>query len=204
MIAHLKGTVSAVGATTAVIDIGGFGTLVQCSPQTASGLRLGQPATLHTSLVVREDSLTLYGFADTDERDCFELLLTASGVGPRIAQATCAVLSPAELRQAIASDDVVTLTRVPGVGRKGAERICIELRDKINALALTSAPPAPSAADTATAQWREQVSGGLQGLGWSTRDAEAACDRVAELAEAVPQPPVAELMRAALRSLAKK
>nr|WP_197429962.1 Holliday junction branch migration protein RuvA [Auraticoccus cholistanensis] len=200
----MTGTVTAVGATAAVLDVNGFGTLVQCSPQTASGLRLGQTTTLQTSLVVREDSLTLYGFASTDERDCFELLLTASGVGPRIAQAACAVLSPAELRQAIASEDLATLTRVPGVGRKGAERICIELRDKINALALTTAPPEVPAAAGARELWREQVAGGLQGLGWSARDAEAACERISELAAAEPQPPVAELMRAALRSLAKK
>lgn len=202
MIAHLTGTVTAVGATSAVLDIGGFGTLVHCSPSTVSGLRLGQRTTLQTSLVVREDSLTLYGFADTDGRDCFELLLTASGVGPRIAQAACAVLSPDELRQAIATDDVVTLTRVPGVGKKGAERICIELRDKIGALSLTSAPGLPAPTPTREG-WREQVATGLQGLGWSARDAEAACDRVGELADADPQPPVAELMRAALRSLAR-
>ncbi|SDE23071.1 Holliday junction branch migration protein RuvA [Auraticoccus monumenti] len=202
MIAHLTGTVTAVGATSAVLDIGGFGTLVHCSPQTVSGLRLGQRSTLQTSLVVREDSLTLYGFADTDERDCFELLLTASGVGPRIAQAACAVLSPAELRQAISTDDVVTLTRVPGVGKKGAERICVELRDKIGALSLTSAAGLPATTSTRES-WREQVATGLQGLGWSARDAEAACDRVGELAGTEPQPPVAELMRAALRSLAR-
>lgn len=202
MIAHLRGSVTSLGTTSAVLDLGGFGTLVQCSPQTVSGLRLGQTATLQTSLVVREDSLTLYGFADTDQRDCFELLLTASGVGPRIAQAACAVLSPVQLRTAISSDDVATLTQVPGVGRKGAERICIELRDKINALALTSAPHQPASVPVGE-RWRDQVASGLQGLGWSARDAEGACDRVAELADADPQPPVAELMRAALRTLAK-
>ncbi|WP_114560288.1 Holliday junction branch migration protein RuvA [Desertihabitans aurantiacus] len=203
MIASLSGTVTALGATSVVVDVNGFGALVHCSPRTVSGLRLEQPATLQTSLVVREDSLTLYGFADTDERDCFELLLTASGVGPRIAQAACAVLSPSELRAAIASEDLVTLTKVPGIGKKGAERICIELRDKVNTLALTTQPPATSSTPTVSSAWREQVSQGLQGLGWSARDAEAACDRVAELAETTPQPPVAELMRAALRSLAK-
>lgn len=203
MIAHLSGRVAAVGATSAVLDIGGFGTLVQCSPQTASGLRLGEPATLQTHLVVREDSLTLYGFADVDERNCFELLLTASGIGPKIAQAACAVLSPGQLRQAIAGDDVATLIKIPGVGRKGAERICIELRDKINTLALTTVPDLPTTTPSAEL-WRDQVADGLQGLGYSARDADTACERIVELAGTDPQPPVAELMRAALRSLAKK
>ena len=136
MIAQVSGTVLQVGPTSAVIDVGGLGVLTLCSPNTVAGLRIGQRATLATALVVREDSLTLYGFASSDEREFFELLLTATGVGPKLAQAALAVLSPDELRRAIAGENLVQLCKVPGIGRKGAQRIVLELKDKINAVAL--------------------------------------------------------------------
>ncbi|MDO5500833.1 MAG: Holliday junction branch migration protein RuvA [Propionibacteriaceae bacterium] len=199
MIAHLKGIVAAVGATWVVLDLNGFGVRAECTPATASGVRLGEPAHLHTSLVVREDSLTVYGFAGADERDAFELAQSASGVGPRIAQALMAVLSPEEFRAAIAAEDHRTLTRVPGIGPKGAQKMVLELKDKVNVLGAVT-PLQPAAATAAV--WREQVSQGLQGLGWSTKDAEAACDRVADLAET--ERSVAVLMRAALQTLAKR
>ena len=203
MIARLTGEVVQLGATSAVIEVGGVGMLVQCGPNTTAALRLGQPATLATSLVVREDSLTLYGFGSPEERDLFELLLTASGVGPKLAQAALAVLSPDDLRTAIATENLVTLTAVPGIGRKGAQRIVIELKDKINTVGLAERPAA-AAAPTAPAAWREQVSQGLQGLGWSARDAEAACENVEPLVAEDPDLGVAEIMRAALKSLAKR
>src|SRR5919202_4621496 len=129
-----------VGPTSAVVEVGGLGVLALCSPNTVAALRVGQRATLATSLVVREDSLTLYGFASTDEREFFELLLTATGVGPKLAQAALAVLPPDQLRAAIASENLVQLTKVPGIGRKGAQRMVIELKDKINAVGLVSEP----------------------------------------------------------------
>ncbi len=202
MIAHLSGTVTALGATTAVLDLAGFGVLTQITPTTSANLRLGQPARLATALVVREDSLTLFGFGTDEERDCFNLLITATGVGPKLAQAALSVLSPGDLRTAIAQDDVVALTRVPGVGRKGAERIVVELRDKMAVLAATSAPDQPRTKGPTV--WRDQVSSGLQGLGWSARDADAACDRVEHLIEEDPDVSVGILMRAALQSMAKK
>ncbi len=103
MIAQLTGVVAQVGPTSAVIEVGGFGIQAVCTPNTVAGLRLGQQATLATSLVVREDSLTLYGFASADEREFFELLMTATGVGPKLAQTALAVLTPGELRSAIAT-----------------------------------------------------------------------------------------------------
>ncbi len=136
MIAQLSGSVLQVGPTSAVIEVGGLGILALCSPNTVAGLRIGQRATLATSLIVREDSLTLYGVATADEREFFELLLGATGVGPKLAQAALAVLSPDELRTAIATENLLQLCRVPGIGRKGAQRIVIELKDKINAVAL--------------------------------------------------------------------
>ena len=200
MIAQLSGTVIAAGATWVVVDLNGFGLRAQCTPATASAVRLGAPTTLATSLVVREDSLTLYGFADADERDCFELVQSASGIGPKIAQAVVSVLSPDDLRAAIASENIPALTKVPGIGVKGAQRLVIELKDKINTLAAITGP-ATSA--SLPAQWRDQVKGGLEGLGWSSRDADKACDTVAPLVDDNPATPVAVLMRAALRSLAK-
>jgi Holliday junction DNA helicase RuvA len=201
MIAQLTGLVAQVGPTSAVIEIGGFGIQAVCSPNTVAELRVGQRATLATSLIVREDSLTLYGFASADEREFFELLLTATGVGPKLAQAALAVLSPDELRRAIATENLVQLCKVPGIGRKGAQRMVIELKDKINSVGHTEAP-VPVVRSSAA--WRAQVTQGLQGLGWSAKDAESACDEVDHMAQENPQVNVAVLMRAALQSLARK
>jgi holliday junction DNA helicase RuvA len=201
MIASVSGRVLSVGPTSAVVEVGGLGVLALCSPNTVAGLRVGERTTLATSLIVREDSLTLYGFASNDEREFFELLLTATGVGPKLAQAALAVLSPEELRQAIATDNLLQLCKVPGVGRKGAQRIVIELKDKINAVGVAESSPQTSPAASA---WRDQVVSGLQGLGWSAKDAEAACAEVEYLAREDPQLGVAGLMKAALQSLARK
>lgn len=195
MIAQLRGMVAAVGPTWVVVDVGGFGLRALCTPATASSQRIGSETTLATSLVVREDSLTLYGFAGTDERDCFELVQTASGIGPKIALSVVSVLGPDELRTAVASGNVAALTRVPGIGAKGAQRLILELKDKIGQFAVASLT------GTGESGWREQVKSGLEGLGWSSRDAEAACEQVASLAET--ETSVAVLMRAALRTLAK-
>lgn len=200
MISHLTGTVTAVGPTWVVVDLGGFGVKALCTPATAGAVRLGREATLATSLVVREDSLTLYGFAATDERDCFELVQSASGVGPKLAQAIVSVLAPDDLRSAIAGENLAALTRVPGIGVKGAQRLVLELKDKVYALGAIAAP------ESATPQpsgWRDQVKAGLEGLGYSARDADAACERVAPMATDDPGLGVAVLMRAALRTLAK-
>lgn len=133
MIASVAGQVTAVGADSAVVEVGGVGVLVHCAPGTLAGLRAGEPARLSTSLVVREDSLTLYGFASDDERAVFELLQTASGVGPRLALAMLAVHAPNALRMAVASADLKALTMVPGIGQKGAQRIVLELKDRLGA-----------------------------------------------------------------------
>ena len=178
----------------------GVGLRLLCTPATAATLRVGSDASLYTSLVVRQDSLTLFGFADSDERDCFELVQTATGVGPKLAQAIVSVLSPDELRAAIAAENLALLCKVPGIGRRGAQRLVIELKDKVGVLAAASATARTVPAEPL---WREQVRLGLEGLGWSSRDAEAACERVSALADETPTPSVATLMRAALRTLAK-
>jgi Holliday junction DNA helicase RuvA len=170
-----------------------------CTPGTLATLRTGEEATLPTSMVVREESLTLFGFADDDEKQTFELLQTASGVGPKLAQAMLAVLAPDDLRRTIAGDDVKTLTRVPGIGQKGAQRIILELKDRIGAPVGVGRTTATTAA--AAAPWRDQVHQGLVGLGWPARDAERAVETVAPQAGDVPD--VAALLRAALRTLSK-
>jgi holliday junction DNA helicase RuvA len=184
MIAHLKGPVAAVAPDGAVIEVGGVGLLVQCTPGTLAGLRVGEQARVATSLVVREDSLTLYGFASDDERNTFELLQTATGVGPRLAQAMLAVLSPDTLRRAVAAEDLTTLTSVPGIGRKGAQRIVLELAGRLGGPADEGATAVPAAAAGGAQPWREQVRAGLVSLGWQSREADHAISLVEpELAE---------------------
>ncbi len=202
MIAHLDGTVSALAPDGAVIDVGGVGLAVQCTPGTLAGLRLGQRARVATSLTVREDALTLYGFASDDERNIFELLQTASGVGPRLALAMLAVHGPDALRLAVASEDLVALTRVPGIGKKGAQRIILELRDRLGAAGETSdAVPGPGPG-AAGSPWRDQVRAGLMNLGWAARDAEQAITAVEPDLAADGEPvDVAIALRAALRRL---
>lgn len=202
MIAFVSGTVAALAPDAAVVEVGGVGMAVQCTPNTLSTLRVGQPVRLATSLVVREDSLTLYGFADDDERQVFELLQTASGVGPRLALAMLAVHTPDALRRAVAAEDTAALTRVPGIGKKGAQRIVLELKGKLGEPVGGDEPAVPGRpAAAASLPWRPQVVSGLVNLGWSTREAEAAADAVA--AEADEQTDVAALLRSALRRLSR-
>ena len=202
MIAFVRGTVADVSLTSAVVEVGGVGLELNCTPNTLARLRTGSEAMLPTSMIVREDSMTLFGFLDDDEKSLFEMLLTASGVGPKLAQAMLAVLSPDELRRAVTTEDIKALTRVPGIGQKGAQRIVLELKDRIGAPTGTSSSRTPAAAST-TAAWRDQVHAGLVGLGWSTREAEKAVDAVAPQAEETSEPDVAALLRAALRSLSR-
>jgi len=175
MIAHLNGTVCSVAPDGAVIDVGGVGLLVQCTPGTLAGLRPGERARVATSLVVREDALTLYGFAGEDERNTFELVQTASGVGPRLALAMLAVFSPDALRRAVAAEDLAALMMVPGIGRKGAQRIILELAGRLGSPGDGGmAGDAGMVRAGSVAPWREQVRAGLMNLGWQARDAEQA------------------------------
>ncbi len=207
MIAHLRGTVAGVAPDGAVIDVGGVGMRVQCTPGTLATLKPGEPAQVATSLVVREDSLTLFGFTSDDERNVFELLQTASGVGPRLALAMLAVHAPDALRRAVATEDLAALTMVPGIGKKGAQRIVLEMKDRLGppgddgaALPVRAAPRAPS--------WRDQVQSGLVNLGWPARDADEAIAALED--EGVIGGPdgdavdVATALRAALRRLSKQ
>jgi Holliday junction DNA helicase RuvA len=202
MIASVRGQVISVELDHAVIEVGGVGLAVHAVPATLAALRCGEQARLATSLVVREDSLTLYGFADTAARELFLLLLTVSGVGPRLALAMLAVLEPDALRTALAEGNLTMLTRVPGIGRKGAERLILELRDKLGVLTTAASGPAARGGGAV----RTQVTEALVGLGFAARLAEQAVDAV--LAE-TDQPPVdspadsSDVLRRALTRLGR-
>lgn len=205
MIAYVRGRVAAVQLSSAVVEVGGIGLELMCTPGTLATLRTGAEATLPTSMVVREDSMTLFGFLDDDEKALFELVQTASGVGPKLAQALLAVLPPDDFRTAVASDDVKTLTRVPGIGQKGAQRIILELKDRIGAPTGHAAGAGPLARTGGAEAWREQVQQGLVGLGWSAKEADRA---IGEVAESIADDPsaardVGALLRLALRTLSK-
>ncbi|MDP9824340.1 Holliday junction branch migration protein RuvA [Kineosporia succinea] len=208
MIASVRGRVAAVRLDSVVVEVGGVGLLVQATPGTLAELRPGQEAELATSMVVREDSLTLFGFAEADERDVFEIVQTVSGIGPRLALAMLAVLTPEALRLAVAQEDLTSLTKVPGIGRKGAQRIVLELTGKLGAPS-GGATAAPVTAVAAPA-WRDQVLDALTGLGWPVKAASDAVDRVTSGPDAaVPvdengaTPDMAQVLRAALRQLGR-
>jgi holliday junction DNA helicase RuvA len=198
VISSVRGEVLEIGLDHAVVEVGGVGLAVQATPATLAGLRRGERSRLATALVVREDSLTLFGFAADDERELFGLLQTVSGIGPRIALATLAVLAPDVLRRALVDGDIATITQVPGIGRKGAERLVLELRDKVVAPAALSAT-LPAATNGANPR-RDEVVEALVGLGFTARPAEQAVDGVlAGDAEA----DASTLLRAALTRLGR-
>ena len=203
MIAFVRGTVADVTLSSVVLEVGGVGLELHCTPNTLATLHVGSTSTLPTSMVVREESLTLFGFLDDDEKSVFELLQTASGVGPKLAQAMLAVLTPDELRRAVAGEDVKSLTAVPGIGQKGAQRIILELKDRIGYPGAAGAVRSPAAVPQQE-PWRGQVHAGLVGLGWSAKEADRAVEAVAPSAgDAAGEPDVAALLRAALRTLSK-
>ncbi|WP_018634967.1 Holliday junction branch migration protein RuvA [Parafrankia elaeagni] len=184
MIASVSGTVQALSPASAVVEVGGIGVLVWCTPSTLGRLRVGERARLATTLVVRETELTLYGFADADERDVFEILQGAAGVGPRLAQAVLGVHSPDTVRRAVAEEDLATLTKVPGIGRKGAQRIVLDLRDRLGPpsspvpSARGTVPPGGGQAPAPDARLGgpggEQVRDALVSLGYTAREAQEA------------------------------
>ncbi|MFI9499670.1 Holliday junction branch migration protein RuvA [Mesorhizobium sp. B2-3-3] len=204
MIAFVSGPVAALAPTTAVIEVGGIGMAVQCTPGTLAGLRIGTDARLATSLVVREDSLTLYGFADDDERQVFELLQNASGVGPRLAQAMLATHSPDALRTAVATGDEKALTAVSGIGKKGAQKLLLELKDRLGD-PVGARIGQQGVGTPVSSSWRDQLQAALIGLGYATREADEAVTAVTPQAEAAiaggGQAPVPQLLRAALQTL---
>ncbi|WP_405498492.1 Holliday junction branch migration protein RuvA [Nocardia sp. NBC_00511] len=177
MIASVRGEVLEIGLDHAVIEAAGVGYRLNATPATLSGLTRGEDSRLYTTMIVREDSMTLFGFADTESRELFSLLQTVSGVGPKLAMAILSVLEPEALRKALAESNVAALTRVPGVGKRGAERMVVELRDKVNLVPVQSGPPGSGPAPMVT-PIRDQVVEALIGLGFQARQAEGAVDAV--------------------------
>lgn len=200
MIASVAGTVAALTADGAVVRVGGVGLAVQTTPATRARLRVGEEALLATSLVVREDSLTLYGFSDDDERAVFELLQSASGVGPRLAQAVLTVHPPDAVRSALATEDLAALTLVPGIGRKGAQRLVLELRDKAG---LPAAAAATAGGAGGRSGWRDTLAQALVGLGWTPAQSDETVAAVAADHPGATEADVPALLREALAVLGK-
>jgi len=190
VIASLSGIVASVGIDHVVLEAGGVGFACLATPATLSRLRSGEHARLATTLVVREDSLTLFGFQDDDERETFLRVQTVTGIGPRLAMSILAVLSPDELRRAIAGEDLVALQRVPGIGRRVAQRLVLELAGKLGSVHGEVPVVAEATVD-------EDIVAALVSLGWPARDATAAVVAVSAGADSR-----AEVLRAALQHLA--
>lgn len=213
MISSVRGQVLSISLDHAVIEVGGVGLAVRTTPATLAGLRRGEQARLATTLVVREDSLTLFGFASDEAKELFELVQSVAGVGPKIALALLAVFDPDQLRRALSSGDTVTLTRAPGIGKKGAERLVLELRDKVGAMgsigtaggSATSAGTGAGAAAPGGLAWRAQISEALVGLGFTAKQADDATAAVAADADdpAVADGDVGVLLRRALGLLGR-
>ena len=200
MISFLRGTVAHVGLSSAVIDLNGAGMSVNATPQTLSGLRVGEEGKLFTSLIVREDSLTLFGFGSDDEREVFDVLLSVSGVGPRLALAVLAVHEPEAIRVAAHSGDGKAFTKVPGIGPKVAGRIVLELAGKLVPHGTAAGTAAPAA--SAETVWKPQVVAAMTSLGWSEKDATSSIDKsLADSPELAENGNVAEILRATLRWL---
>ena len=208
MISSVRGQVLSISLDHVVIEVGGVGLAVRTTPATLAGLRRGEQARLATTLVVREDSLTLFGFASDEAKELFELVQSVSGVGPKIALALLAVLDPEQLRRALSSGDTVTLTRAPGIGKKGAERLVLELRDKAGSIGPVGSVGTVAAVGAsgigvggpAGLAWRPQIAEALVGLGFTAKQADDATAAVAADADdaAVADGDVGVLLRRAL------
>ena len=201
MISTITGKVLETRVDGLVINLGGLGMFVLCAPDLIAKSRLGQEVTIQTSLVVREDSLTLFGFESTSSRELFELVQSVSGFGPKLAFTILAAMPAEEFRQAIASEDLVRLKQTPGVGAKGAQRLVLELKDRIGYVA------GSSTSARGNSGWRAQEEQGLVGLGWSSKEASNAVAIVSQdqmTEDDVSDAQIADLLKQALRVLANK
>ena len=172
MIASLTGVVKSVTAQSAVIEVGGVGILVQLTSRHGASLVVGRTASLHTTLLVREDSLTLFGFESIEERALFELLQTVTGIGPKVAQSALSIYESQEIQRAIAQENSGLLEKIPGLGKKGAARLVLELKDKVSAT--TGSLP------SIKSEWRDHLLEALTGLGFSSRESSDAVESVNE------------------------
>jgi len=196
MIASVSGVVKATTLNSAVIEVGGVGIQVSLPARFAASMVVGTHSEIFTTLVVREDSLTLFGFDRSISRDFFDLLQTVSGIGPKVAQSALSIYEPEELASAIASENSAALERISGLGKKGAQRTVIELKDKVGDLVRTQ-----GSGKSAKSHWRTQLQSALIGLGFTARDAEATIDSVAsDLGAKIDETDISELLRLALQN----
>jgi Holliday junction DNA helicase RuvA len=196
MIASVSGVVKATSLNSAVIEVGGVGLQVALPARFAAALIVGTQAEIFTTLVVREDSLTLFGFDRADSRDFFDLLQTVSGIGPKVAQSALSIYEPEELASAIASENSAALERIPGLGKKGAQRTVLELKEKVNDVIRT-----PGSGKGAKSHWRTQLQSALIGLGFTARDAETTIDSVAtDLGSRIDETDISQLLKLALQN----
>ena len=196
MIASVSGVVKATSLNSAVIEVGGVGLQVALPARFAASLIVGTHAEIFTTLVVREDSLTLFGFDRADSRDFIDLLQTVSGIGPKVAQSALSIYEPEELASAIASDNSAALERIPGLGKKGAQRTVLELKEKVNDVIRT-----PGSGKGAKSHWRTQLQSALIGLGFTARDAETTIDSVAtDLGSKIDETDISQLLKLALQN----
>ena len=172
MISLINGIVRSLTLDRAVVEVGGVGLSISITPATSAALNIGAPAQFFTSLVVREDSLTLYGFLDDDVKSLFELVQTVSGIGPKVALSIVAALSPSQLGVAIAQEDISAIEKVPGIGRKGAQRLILELKGKISDFGTSNKIAHHQPA------WREQLASALISLGFSAKESDNAITTV--------------------------
>lgn len=202
MIATLTGTIKSIALDRAVIEVGGVGLLVNLTASSAAHLNLGTVVTFHTSLVVREESLTLYGFLTAESKQLFEQVQTVSGIGPKVALSILGSLSPDELAAAIASENIAAIERVPGIGRKGAQRLILELKGKLSDLSygarISNQQPV----------WREQLTNALISLGFAPKDSDRAITTIVNELQSVGVEPanleLSELLKRALQSGGRK
>ena len=196
MIASVSGVVKATTLNSAVIEVGGVGLQVALPARFAASLIVGTHAEIYTTLVVREDSLTLFGFDRADSRDFFDLLQTVSGIGPKVAQSALSIYEPEELASAIASENSAALERIPGLGKKGAQRTVLELKEKVNDVIRTT-----GSGKSSKSHWRTQLQSALIGLGFTARDAETTIDSVAtDLGAKIDETDISQLLKLALQN----
>lgn len=204
VISLLTGEVAVIGLDQLVLDVHGVGYTIRVPPPVLESARYGRTMTLHTEMVVREDAITLFGFPDLDELDVFRRITTVTGVGPKIGLAALSVLTPEQLRSAVARDDAKAITAVPGIGPKVAQRMVLELKDKIGAPSAAVLPGEVPAADSAVDRVVDEVVAALVGLGWPEKAARDAVGRALEVEAAerdVADVASATLLRGALRLL---
>lgn len=198
MISLINGVVRSIATEKVIVEVGGVGLAVSVTTQTSSQLNIGVPVQLFTSLIVREDALTLFGFLDEESRSTFELVQTVTGIGPKVALAIMGSHSPQTLAAAIAQEDISAIEKVPGIGRKGAQRLILELKGKISDF--------DSGHKSSHHQpvWREQLTAGLVSLGFTAKDSDSAINFViAEYGETGVEPTeveLSELLKKALQS----